>query len=127
MKKSKKLGPFDPPKVLRMEDENPPAPPTLKQAGAEFWRIVHAQFVVPQDMWSVLESAGIALDRATEAKKILDEEGVITFDRFNQQKIHPAFLVERDSRQLFLRAVKQMGLDMTTIDPKLVALGKARS
>jgi hypothetical protein len=60
----------------------------------------------------VLESALQAFDRMTEARKLIDQDGAVTPDRFGQLKAHPALVVERDSRYAMLAALKQLNLDL---------------
>jgi hypothetical protein len=60
----------------------------------------------------VLETALQAFDRMTEARKLIDQDGAVTSDRFGQLKVHPALVVERDSRYAMLAALKQLNLDL---------------
>jgi phage terminase small subunit len=46
-----------------------------------------------------------------EAQQLVAKEGMTTTDRFGQSKVHPAVLVERDSRAAMLSALKQLGLE----------------
>ena len=60
----------------------------------------------------LLNSAMEAFDDMRKAQVILDAEGLTIRDRFNQQRQHPATLVLRDSRNLMLRSLKQLNLDV---------------
>jgi phage terminase small subunit len=60
----------------------------------------------------LLESAMEALDDMRLAQAILSAEGLTIKDRWGQQKQHPATLVLRDSRNLMLRSLKQLNLDI---------------
>jgi hypothetical protein len=46
----------------------------------------------------------------TEARQLVQSEGLTVTDRFGQRKPHPAFSIERDSRTAFLRAVRELAL-----------------
>ncbi|HNX48697.1 MAG TPA: P27 family phage terminase small subunit [Thermoanaerobaculaceae bacterium] len=60
----------------------------------------------------VLEGACLAWDRAEEARRAVDEHGVVVADRWGQLRANPATVVERDQRALFGRLVGQLGLDV---------------
>jgi phage terminase small subunit len=61
------------------------------------------------------------LDRLRQAQEIIDKDGPVIKDRFGVPKQHPATLLERDARNQFLRAWKQLGLD---IEPPLASPGR---
>jgi hypothetical protein len=46
----------------------------------------------------------------TQAQEIISREGITCADRFGQFKVHPAVLIERDSRAAVLAALKQLKL-----------------
>lgn len=51
-------------------------------------------------------------DRLQEVKEILKKDGVSIRDRFGQVKAHPLLSTERDLNSTFLKAIKDMGLDI---------------
>ena len=66
---------------------------------------------------ALLTLACEAHDRATTTRELIDEEGIVTTDRFGQRITHPAVAVERDSRAAFARLVKQLDLDLVPAGP----------
>ncbi len=60
----------------------------------------------------MLEAACLAWDRAEEARRAVDQHGVVVEDRWGQLRANPATVVERDQRSLFSKLVAQLGLDV---------------
>lgn len=65
----------------------------------------------------LLDAAMRAFDRAQEAQAIVDAQGVSFIDRFGQQRLSPAVLVERDSRSLMARMLAALRLDVEPLQP----------
>ena len=69
--------------------------------------------------YRVDDTAGVALcgeaarayDRLTEARRIIARDGCTQRDRFGQEKIHAACVVERDAASHFLQALKALKLE----------------
>jgi len=61
---------------------------------------------------AVLLTALEALDRMRQAQALLDADGLTVTDRYGTAKAHPAVTIERDSRTAFLRAMRELGLDL---------------
>ena len=74
--------------------------------------------------WSITDAAGEltmlvacqALDRLRQAQSIIAKEGVISMDRFNQPKPHPATQIEKEARAGLLMALKHMNLDLESLE-----------
>lgn len=47
-----------------------------------------------------------------QAQAQLADDGLTTVDRYGGVKAHPAVVIERDSRTAFLRAMRELGLDL---------------
>src|SRR5262245_48110765 len=90
----------------------PPAPRGLSAAARKWWARINETYILDDGSRLILESAMQSLDRWQEAKKLVDEEGLVVRDRFNQPKPHPATLTERDSKALMVRSLKSLGLDL---------------
>jgi hypothetical protein len=60
---------------------------------------------------AVLTTALEAFDRMREAQEAIRRDGAYTEGRFGL-KAHPGLAVERDSRTAFLRAQRELGLDL---------------
>lgn len=58
----------------------------------------------------VLDQACATLDRAEQARAVLDKEGLTISAGRGSIKTHPAAAIERDSRTLFARLVRDLGL-----------------
>jgi P27 family predicted phage terminase small subunit len=89
----------------------PKPPDGLCDEAKTFWEEVVAEFTI-DDVGSrrVLQTACQAYTRMTQAQVIIEEEGITCADRFGQLKVHPAVLIERDSRAAVLAAIKQLKL-----------------
>lgn len=69
-------------------------------------------FILEPHHVALLSAAASALDRAEEARELITSEGAYIHDRFKQRRAHPAVAVERDSRTLFARLVRELGFDV---------------
>ena len=85
-------------------------PSGLSTEGKELWNTITANWKLDDGQLVVLFQACQSLDRMNDAKRILKTEGLTSEDRFGQSRAHPAVAIERDTRQLFLRAIKQLNL-----------------
>ena len=90
-----------------------------EEAKAIYQRIVEAYEVDHDDPAGLLllGSALEAFDDMRKAQAIIDQEGITIKDRWGQQRQHPATLVLRDSRNLMLRCLKQLNLDVMPGSP----------
>lgn len=93
-------------------------PSTLGKAGVAYWKAVCTEFDLGDDDKTLLESACIMLDRAAAARAIIDKDGVIIEDRFEQKKPHPAIDIERQSQLAFVRIRRELGLDIEPPDSR---------
>ena len=60
----------------------------------------------------ILTVACEAFDRCCQAREVIDREGLTYLDRFGAPRARPEIGVERDSRLAFLRAVRELDLDV---------------
>ena len=87
-------------------------PQHLKAKGRALWVGVQAEFAISDAQGlALLLVAAEALDRLEEARQILEKDGPMQPDRFGVMRKHPAAELEREARQGFLVALKQLGLD----------------
>ena len=89
----------------------PPAPKHLSEEAAALWRDVLVTFELEPHHRSILERALEALDRLRQAQAAIDRDGITVQGRFGP-KAHPATALERDSRIAYLRAIRELGLDL---------------
>lgn len=61
---------------------------------------------------AILTTALEAFDRMRQAQEAVNKDGAYIPDRWGGLKAHPALAVERDSRIAFLRAQRELGLDL---------------
>src|SRR5436190_21946470 len=93
-------------------DADAPEPPGgLGGEAAEWWRQVVAEWRLAPDELALLEQACQALDRVMEVRAAIDADGLMVDSLHGDgQRLHPAYVVERDSRLAFGRLVKQLAL-----------------
>lgn len=85
----------------------------LGEPGQEFYRKVMAEYdLVDTHDLERLRLACTCLDEISEAAAVVKLEGRFIKDRFEQTKEHPATKFIRDNQILFLRAIRELGLDL---------------
>ncbi|MFZ5833261.1 MAG: P27 family phage terminase small subunit [Planctomycetota bacterium] len=99
-------------------------PPIDDPEAKELFAKIEADYVLQPHHRSLLLEACRALSRANQARQILDREGLTSTDRFGQVKSHPATLIERDNRGLFSRLLRELGLDLPSIDAQPARPGR---
>jgi P27 family predicted phage terminase small subunit len=103
-------------------EKGPRAPEGLKSRSQRLWGAVNKDFELAPHELALLEEACRALDRADQARELVDEKGPVVSDRFGQLRAHPALAIERDMRGLFVRCLRELGLDPSTIDTRPLRL-----
>jgi hypothetical protein len=91
-------------------------PSHLRPDTAKWVRGILADFSLESHHFRILVKAAEAFDRSEQAREILAAEGIVTKDRFGTARAHPAVAIERDSRTAFLRAVRELALDVDSPD-----------
>lgn len=92
---------------------NPTRPPQhLSTESKRLWRSVLADYELERRHAAILCSDLGAMDRKRQAPALLDAEGLTVADRCGTARSHPAAVIERDSRIAFLRAMRELGLDL---------------
>ena len=89
----------------------PRAPRGLSGRSKALWASILTDFDLSEPEQAILIEALRSLDRADEARGIVDRDGQVSADRFGQLKPHPCIAVERDMRGLFTRTLRELGLD----------------
>jgi P27 family predicted phage terminase small subunit len=87
------------------------APEHLSEEMRRWWEHVNSAYVLSDHHKLLLTHAAESWDRANQARRQIDEEGITTADRFDQVKAHPAIAIERDSRAAFARLIRQLDLE----------------
>lgn len=90
----------------------PHAPSKLSADSRKLWDAVVNEFELDEHHLQLLGRACDQNDRALAARKIIENEGVTTKDRFGQVKSHPCIDVERNASLAFKQVLRELGLDV---------------
>lgn len=92
-------------------------PKNLKTPGRKFYKTVRSEFEF-EDHHDIerLAQAAFCLDEISEAQKIVESEGRFIKNRFGELKDNPGLKVIRDFRTLFIRIVRELGLDLQSTE-----------
>ena len=88
------------------------APKHLSVQARGLFEYISETFALETQDYMRLRAACEAWDRLQAARRRIAKDGDYVLDRFDQLKAHPAVAVERDARVGFLRALREMGLDV---------------
>ncbi len=90
-----------------------PRPPRHLTADTRaWWASVAGTFTLDKHHLAVLTVACEALDRGNEARERVAQDGAIYLTRFGEPRAHPSVAIERDARIGFLRALRELDLDI---------------
>jgi phage terminase small subunit len=87
-------------------------PKHLSRQSRAWWAEIAEHYDLEAHQYRLLTSAAEAFDRATQARESVDADGLMVADRFGQQRPHPLLAVERDCRVGFLRALRELALEV---------------
>lgn len=93
----------------------PKAPNGLQSHGKRFFKKVLSEYVLTES--HDLERLYLGcrcLDEIAEDEKVVKAEGRFIEDRFKQKREHPAAKSIRDNKIIFLRIVRELGLDISS-------------
>ena len=88
------------------------APQNLSDESQRLWRDTLRLFKLDAHHKKNLESACRLWDRTIEAREAIEKDGAYFKDKNGQPKPHPAVSVELQSRALFMRLIRELGLDL---------------
>jgi len=91
-------------------------PRHLSDESRAWFAAVTKEFDLESHHIKLLQSACESWDRMTQARDLLKVEGITFIDRHGHIRPHPAVNIERDSRALFARLVRELGLDVVEPD-----------
>lgn len=94
------------------------APRHLQPETRKWYAAIAQRFVLEAHHEKLLLLAGECWDRSREAREVLSREGLTVSDKYGQVKAHPAAQIERDARNGFMRALRELGLDLTQEAPR---------
>ncbi len=89
----------------------PPPPAGLSAEARKLWSDVINEFELPAHAAKTLHVACQTLDRLRQSQKAIAADGIV-IDGRQGPRPHPAIAIERDSRTAFLRAMRELGLDL---------------
>ena len=89
----------------------PMVPRGLSKASQKLWKEIVEQWILDPSQLSVLRVGLESLDRLQAAKKTLDREGC-THEHNGLMRLHPAVVLEKQSRAGFYQAIKILGLNL---------------
>jgi phage terminase small subunit len=93
--------------------ETPATPKGLQGKALAFWEKVLRDFDLEPFHHDTLEQACWSLQRAEEARALVNTHGQFyTNAKTGALLRHPAVATEEKNRQLFMRAVRELGLDI---------------
>jgi phage terminase small subunit len=89
------------------------APKHLGKDGREFFVAIVAEYAIDDSAGlALLATAAECLDRVRAAQAAISEHGECVTDRYGQVKVNPACVLEKDSRNGFLAALRSLNLDI---------------
>jgi phage terminase small subunit len=93
-------------------------PKNLKETGRTFFKKVQAEYVF-EDTHDVerLSQAAACLDEIVFAQRELEKDGRFFKTKSGIIREHPALKAVRDFRTLFVRIIRELGLDLETAEP----------
>jgi P27 family predicted phage terminase small subunit len=99
--------------VIEPTRRNPrqPAPDHLSDEMKAWWAEVTASFDLSPHHLRLLRLCCESLDRVTEARAILEREGLTYTDGHGNPRAHPATIIERDNKIAAGRLIKELHLD----------------
>lgn len=94
--------------------EVPAAPAHLSDEAGRLWAAVTGEYLLEPHTLAILERACESLDRLRQAQAAIADLG-LTVEGRQGPRLNPAVGVEATSRAAFLRAVKDLGLDVELV------------
>jgi hypothetical protein len=70
-----------------------------------------AEYLLDPAAEKILQLCLVAVDRAEEARRLVGEHGIVVNDRFDQPKVAPWVVIERDATRVAVNAWKALGLE----------------
>ena len=87
-------------------------PTQLTPESRKLWRETLAGYELEPHHLKLLESACRAWDRIVQAQEQINKDGAYFKDRYDQFKPHPALEVENKNRNMFMRLIRELALDI---------------
>lgn len=97
-----------------IEAENEPEhkiPGHLSESSQEWVKQILEDFDLEKYHFEMVCHAAEALDRATEARRLIADQGATVIDRFGTPKINPAVTVEVMNKKLYAQLMRELRFD----------------
>ena len=91
--------------------ENSP-PPHLSKRSSAFWRELNNRFIFEAHDLERLRVACESMDVIDECEAAILKAGRFVKDRYGTPKAHPGVATARDARQMLLRAIRELCVDV---------------
>jgi len=89
------------------------APKNLNETGRRFWRSVLKEYEFDKTHdFELLAQASECLDRMTECREAVKNDGLFSKDRYGRPVEHDGLKVERAEKKLFLSIIRELGLTL---------------
>ena len=96
-----------------MKRDAPRSPPNhLKPATKQWWQSIAHEFELQQHQYAVLQAACESWDTYQHARAELTKRGLTFTDAKGMIRARPEAAIARDSRTSFLRALRELKLDV---------------
>jgi P27 family predicted phage terminase small subunit len=103
-----------------MSDRILSPPRHLSRRSKAFWRAIVGDYDLSPHHVELLRRLCEAMDRADQARELLDAEGLTVTDRYGQVKPHPAATIETQNRIAVARLVRELDLEGEPLpDPRM--------
>lgn len=100
-------------------------PEHLSARSSAFWRAVVADYLIEDAPGlELLRRACEAMDRADEARAVLEREGLTFTSRYGELRPHPCVAVERDARVAVARLLRELRVTEPPEDDRPPRLGR---
>ena len=76
-----------------------------------FAQVIESYELEPHHL-RLLTLAAESWDRCSQARAIIDEQGLTYLDRFEAPRARPEISIERDNRLAFVRIIRELDLDI---------------
>lgn len=101
--------------------KEPPAfkvPKHLRKPTQTWVKSVLSDYDLEEHHFKLLIAAAESWDRLCAAREIVDAEGMTFTDRFGQPKARPEVAIERDSKVVLARLLRELALDAPASDSR---------
>ncbi len=100
-----------------MTKAKPKTPSHLSKESGAWYCKVAGEFVLDRHHQMMLQAACESWDRMQSARRAIQKGGLVFKDRFGQFRARPEIQIEKDSKVVFCRIVRELRLDESEPEP----------